>query len=194
MCSRPGCQKPTNHSWKAALDDRSIAVGRAAALVLAQLPGSALVARMTERAERILTYTPPARGGFLRAVGRSLGVREGTGTLTFTPPTELDPAWQRDGLREKTDAGIDEHAWWAMRTLTHVPAAHWTTRFAATPAELIAAAAQHELHAAIIGGWTQAALLEGDEGWASPPSGRGGPMTARRAQAPRDSRSNLLQA
>jgi hypothetical protein len=148
-----------------ALDDRSIAVNTAAALVLAQLPTSVLVARMRERADRILSYTPPARGGFLRAVGRSLGVREQPGTLIFTPPTELDPAWQRDGLRAKADPGIDEHAWWAMRTLVHVPATHWTARFAATPEALIAVAAQHENHAALIGGWTQAALLEADVDW-----------------------------
>lgn len=148
-----------------ALDDRSIAVNAAAARVLARLPGSALIARMTERADRIVAYTAPQRDGFLRAVSRTLGVREQPGTLTVTPPTALDPAWQRDGLRAKTDAGIDEHAWWAMRTLAHVPVAHWSARFSATSAALIAAAAAHEHHAVLIGGWTQAALLTEDEDW-----------------------------
>ncbi len=148
-----------------ALTDRSAAVRVAAALLLARLPGSALAARMGERAMPLLAYNPPQRRGFLRAVTLAITGQNTPGALTVTLPDGPDPAWQRDGIEAKPRQGLGERAWWLLRALTHVPPAEWAARFAATPQELIAAAAQGESGAAVIEGWTRAALNVGDSDW-----------------------------
>ena len=150
---------------EAALDDRSQGVRAGAAALLARLPGSALAARMRARADAMLDYAAPVRGGGLRALVRAVtgGAR---GRLVVTPPETLDKAWQRDGIAEKPPAQLGERAWWLMRTLEHVPLEHWEERFAASPRELTEAAAHDDWGLTVIEGWTRAAIAAKNGAWA----------------------------
>lgn len=47
--------------------------------------------------------------------------------LTLTPPTEFDPAWKADGLREKPPVKTGERAWWLRQILARIPLPDWAT-------------------------------------------------------------------
>ena len=83
-----------------ALDDRSQGVRAAAATLLTRLPGSALLARMEERADAMLRYTArrePSRVGALmrKVVATAVGRAAMAGQLAAAPPTMLEVSWQR---------------------------------------------------------------------------------------------------
>jgi hypothetical protein len=130
---------------EAALDDRSPTVRAAAAGLLARIPGSALVKRMCARAAALLTWTG--------------------GQLLVAPPTTVDKDAQRDGIVAKAASGTGERAWCLTQIVGFVPPAHWTERFAVAPSDLIAAAQSGEWAAALLSGWTSAALLHRDAAW-----------------------------
>ncbi|MBA2284566.1 MAG: hypothetical protein H0W02_03695, partial [Ktedonobacteraceae bacterium] len=88
-----------------ALDDRSSYVRALAVSLLVRLPASALVQRMQARANAMLTYTD--------------------GKLTVKLPTEIDKAWERDGIAIKPSSGKGERAWWLTQVVSVVPPAHW---------------------------------------------------------------------
>jgi hypothetical protein len=151
---------------EATLDDRSANVRARAAELLARLPGSSLLARMRERADILLDYSPapPQR---LKTLMRSVfGGAEQGGTLAVRPPDQLDKAAQRDGIVPKPPEGLGERAWWLTQLLAIVPPAHWERRFAAQPAQLVAAAARDEWSMAVIEGWSRAAVLHRASDWA----------------------------
>jgi hypothetical protein len=133
---------------EAALDDRGAAVRERAALLLAHLPGSALTARMIERAEGVLSYA--------------------AGTLTVRPPREFARSATRDGLTEKPPAGTGERAWWILQYMSRAPLSHWQERFGATPDELIGAAASTQWMWPLLEGWSHAYLLFGGDAWILP--------------------------
>jgi len=133
-----------------ALDDRAQGVRAAAAALLAKLPGSALVARMTARADAMLSYN-----------GSKLDAK---------PPKALEPDAMRDGIPAKpayTSAG-SERAWWLTQILCRVPPAHWLDRFGLPAAALVAATADTSWQATILEGWTHAAATYQDRDWALP--------------------------
>ncbi|MFJ5232903.1 DUF5691 domain-containing protein [Kitasatospora sp. NPDC088391] len=103
---------------EAALGDRSKNVRATAAELLSTLPGSALAARMAERA---------------RAV-----VRPEEGRLRVVPPTACDAAMQRDGIPVKSPTGRGERAWWLGEVLAAAPLALWTADTGLTPEQLLA--------------------------------------------------------
>jgi hypothetical protein len=140
---------PTDEPFlEAALDDRSEGVRYVAPALLARLPGSALGARMRERADTMLRYTG--------------------GTLDVAPPHALDAVAQRDGIRSKPQRGMGERAWWLAQTLRLIPLAHWEERFGAPPAEIVAAAEKTEWSAALVEGWAESAALNDGAGWTFP--------------------------
>jgi hypothetical protein len=98
---------------EAALEDRSKAVRRAAADLLADLPGSAFQTRMTERLESVI-----------RLESRKITLKR-TARLTIVPPTAFDPAWERDGIDIKPPQGIGERAWWLRQIITFAPLEAW---------------------------------------------------------------------
>ncbi|HEX5503112.1 MAG TPA: DUF5691 domain-containing protein [Thermomicrobiales bacterium] len=151
-----------------ALDDRSKAVRATAGRLLARLPGSALAARMRERADALLGYRPPAPPGGLRRLARAIaGGEPATGTLRVALPDACGPSWQRDGVEPNPPPEVGERAWWLTQVLALVPVAHWSGRFAATPEALIAAAARGEWGPTVIEGWSRAVPLAPDAGWAA---------------------------
>ncbi len=79
---------------EAALDDKGKATREAAARLLARLPGSGLVSRMSARLRSLIDVTEVPRG---RGLGRLLG-RTST-VVRVVPPAEVDAAGVRDGLR-----------------------------------------------------------------------------------------------
>ena len=134
-----------------ALDDRRQEVRMFAAEVLRVLPGSALLARMTARAQAALTWKP----GKLRARGE----------IIVAPPAELDDALARDGVWEKPPPGTGERAWWLAQIIGSVPPATWSARWNVTPEVLIAAAAEGDWGLALTDGWAAAAVRNRDAAW-----------------------------
>jgi hypothetical protein len=134
------------------LADRRKDVRIAAADLLARLPGSRWVARMTERLRPLLS----AERRLLR------GLR-----VTVSLPEQCDDVMARDGIAAKPPAGLGERAWWLFQMVAAVPPAVWTNAWRAAPAELIRAAADDENVGALLTGWARAAARSGDESWAA---------------------------
>ena len=100
---------------EAALDDKSKLVRRAAAGLLACLPESAYVKRMTQRAKPLLEFE---RGGIMRLKRAKLSLRL---------PDHLDAQAERDGLREDNPPqGMGKKAWCLQQILARVPLVFWT--------------------------------------------------------------------
>ncbi|WP_404869379.1 DUF5691 domain-containing protein [Kitasatospora griseola] len=103
---------------EAALGDRSKNVRATAAELLSTLPGSALAARMADRARA--------------------AVRFAAGRLHITPPDACDAAMQRDGIPVKSPTGRGERAWWFGEVAAAAPLALWTADTGLTPDRLLA--------------------------------------------------------
>ena len=136
------------------LDDRSKEVRVRTVELLGRLAASAFAARMTARAEPLLTFRP---GGLLR---RS--------TLEIELPGEPDAAAKRDGLDPKVlpiPRTVGDKSYLLAQILAAVPLPRWTERFQQTPEALLKAAARHEFASAVISGWALAALAQRDAAW-----------------------------
>ncbi|MFJ4435448.1 DUF5691 domain-containing protein [Streptomyces sp. NPDC088923] len=146
-CLRPGLSQADEPFLEAALDDRSRNVRALAAELLSSLTGSALAARMAERARAC--------------------VRPAADTsLTIETPRACDAAMEHDGVVAKPPAGRGERAWWFGQVVEAAPLAVWPEHFGgASPAELVARPVaegwREELHAA----WCRAAVRQGDAEW-----------------------------
>ena len=128
-----------------ALDDRAGSVRSVAAETLLQLPNSALVRRMVERADTMLSYMK--------------------GALSITLPATLDASWQRDGIVAHMAGRKEEGAWWMGQVLANVPPSHWEARFAISPEALVALAAPTKWGLPLLEGWTRAAAGFGESSW-----------------------------
>lgn len=129
------------------LDLGGAAVRRKAAQLLALLPGSACAERMRARADTMLRWAP-------RAWGR--------GRIEIEVPTELDPAWRREGLERGPQLpGIDTPADWLLHTIGLVPTRHWETSFE-LPLEVLLDRLEGERIPDVLEGWTHAAVLHGE--------------------------------
>ena len=173
---------------EATLTDRSESVRRTAAGLLAKLPASQLSARMRQRADAILQGTPAGTGK--------------RPAITCAPPAEIDAAWKRDGVPDQAPAGRGKRAVWVEAVLRAVPPGHWARRFAADPAVLIAAIGEDDFAAAVLEGWTQAAVAFASQAetatWLAPLWNYWAPRVAKasgpKANTARQHSSELLQA
>lgn len=134
-----------------ALADRSRNVRATAAELLSALPGSALAARMADRAAACV------------AVDHTLG----TPTIAVEAPHECDAAMERDGVVPKAPSGRGERSWWLGQLLEAAPLGTWPARLGGrTPEEIVALPVadgwQGELHAA----WCRAAVRQREARWA----------------------------
>jgi hypothetical protein len=139
----------------AAIDDRSEKVRNTAIPLLARLPDSAFAARLRRYGHGVLDFTPP------HIPGRQ-------GALSVTVPDEVDAQWRRDinDPPPLSDSIGSYQAVWARHTVALIPPSHWSTRFHATPADIIVAAEQTDFAKQLIDGFTRAALLHRDSHWA----------------------------
>ncbi|MFI8938146.1 DUF5691 domain-containing protein [Streptomyces syringium] len=135
-----------------ALSDRSRNVRATAAELLSALPGSALAARMAERARSCV------------GLDRTAGVS--TPRIAVEAPHECDGGMQRDGIVAKPPSGRGERSWWLSQLVEATPLHTWCERFGVTSAaEAVALPVadgwQPDLHAA----WCRAAVRQRDGAW-----------------------------
>jgi hypothetical protein len=146
--------------------DRSRNVRATAAELLSALPGSALAARMADRAAACV----------------ALDRTRGTPVIVVEAPHECDAGMERDGVVARAPAGRGERSWWLGQLLEAAPLGTWSARLGGrTPQEIVALPVsddwQGELHAA----WCRAAMRQRDAQWArallgaSAAPGAGGP-------------------
>lgn len=133
-----------------ALTDRSRNVRATAAELLSALPGSALAARMADRA----------------AVCVAVDHTRDVTTIVVEAPHECDAGMERDGVVPKAPAGRGERSWWLGQLVEATPLAAWSARLGGRTAEEILALPvaddwQGELHAA----WCRAAVRQRDADW-----------------------------
>jgi hypothetical protein len=100
---------------ESALDDRSKTVRRAAAAVLARIPGSRLKARLTQLSREIIVVEKQ-RKGVLR--------RESV-TVSLKMPLHYDAKWERDGIEEQPPSGKGKRAWWTHQILRDAEIGIW---------------------------------------------------------------------
>jgi Family of unknown function (DUF5691) len=123
---------------EAALDDRSKEVRRAAARLLARVPGSRYGERMTERLHAHLTASE--------------------GVLSVDLPRRLSASMERDGIDSQNPEGIGKRAWWFLQIVANTPLSAMDLAWLETPVE---GCAPELLQAA----WTEAAIRESSAEW-----------------------------
>lgn len=134
-----------------ALSDRSRNVRSTAAELLSTLPGSALAARMAQRAH---TCIGPDR-------------TSGAPAIAVEAPHECDAGMQRDGVAPKPPSGRGERSWWLGQLVEATPLDGWHARFGGRDASAIVALPvgddwRTELHDA----WCRAAVRQRNADWA----------------------------
>ncbi|OEV03597.1 DUF5691 domain-containing protein [Streptomyces oceani] len=176
---RTGLSSGDESFLEGALRDRSRTVRATAAELLSALPGSALAARMAERARSCVsldtlgerastrhdTLTDPATTS-PDAVRGIRGEPHGP-LITVEAPHECDTGMQRDGVTPKPPSGRGERAWWLGQLVEFAPLDTWAERFGGrTPAQIatlpVADGWREDLHAA----WCLAAVRQRDAEWA----------------------------
>jgi uncharacterized protein DUF5691 len=126
---------------RSAADSRK-EVRTSAADLLAQLPGSGLITRMTVRANAWIRYRKGLLGG----------------KLEVTPPTECDGGMIADGIEAKAPKSVGERAHWLRQVLAFVPPSHW-------PAEVLELGAKSDWAEPLLLGWIDAATRFHDAEW-----------------------------
>ncbi|HVA92963.1 MAG TPA: DUF5691 domain-containing protein [Chloroflexota bacterium] len=139
---------------EAVLDEKAERIRARAAELLAALPGSGLAARMKGRALATLATLPHGPGA--RPV------------LVTTPPEELSPDWQRDGILAKPPNARGPRAGWYEQVLALAPPATWVEWMDASPEDIVSAAQTTEWETALFGGWARAAIRFNDPDWLQP--------------------------
>jgi hypothetical protein len=134
-----------------ALDDRHTWVRKAAADLLAALPGSALAQRMAARAADCLRLSRDTRGT----------------RLAVSPPGGCDAAMRRDGISPVPGSGAAQPAardHLLLEVIARAPLRTWTDRFGMTPAEILDVPAG-SWSPALFAGWSRAAVSQEDQAW-----------------------------
>jgi hypothetical protein len=136
------------------LDDKSLAVRRAAADLLADLPDSRLNSRMQARLQPLLRL-------------ESKGLLRRTEVLDLTLPAGGDAAMERDGIRAQAGGGqAGEKASLIAQMLAMVPPSVWTGVFSRSPNDLLEAAAAGDWKDLLWSAWVGAAKRHRDREWA----------------------------
>jgi hypothetical protein len=141
-----------------ALDDRHAWVRKAAAGLLAALPGSALAQRMAGRARKCLHLDPGTAGA----------------CLIVSPPSEYGAAMRRDGITPGDGAGASagvappaNRSRFLLEVMDRTPLRTWTDGFGMRPAEILALPAGG-WEAVLFAAWSRAAITQRDQEWLVP--------------------------
>lgn len=130
-----------------ARNDRSAQVAALAKRLLAEIPSSQLVGRLTERAGQILQGS--------RNWLRKLSLR-----VEF--PKEIPEDWKRDAGGEDRIGQKSEKWNLVLAILRAVPLAHWEKQFGATPEALVGAIAEEDDADAVACAWTASLARDAD--------------------------------
>ncbi|MGW0731054.1 DUF5691 domain-containing protein [Streptomyces sp. NPDC002851] len=138
-----------------ALADRSRNVRSTAAELLSALPGSALAARMADRATSCVAL-------------ETVGLTESGGPgITVEAPHECDAAMERDGVAPKPPHGRGERSWWLGQLVECAPLSCWPARLGGrTPEEIVALPVADDWAAELHAAWGRAAVRQRDAAWA----------------------------
>jgi len=132
-----------------ALDDKRKEVRAAARSLLAGLPGSQFVARMTARLQAVLQLEGSAQ----------------TGRLQVALPAECDAAMRRDGVGAGAHPGFGEKTGWVIDMLAAVDPCIWSQRFGAAPRACLALARGGDAGNELVRGWGLAAIRHRTPDW-----------------------------
>ncbi|MGE0127484.1 MAG: DUF5691 domain-containing protein [Blastocatellales bacterium] len=133
-----------------ALDDQWSLVRRAAASLLANLPDSAFVGRMIERARQFVSFRQTKRGKV---------------EIEIVLPAERDAGMTRDGIAKAQYLQIGERAGWLQQIFETLPLSCWQEWSQKTPQEILKIAKQNEWKELLLNAWRQAAARSGDVEW-----------------------------
>jgi hypothetical protein len=145
---------------EAALDDKRKEVRRHAATLLAQIDGSGLVKRMTERLRPLLKFVPGESGNLFKLR------KSKPASLEVILPNACDRSMQRDGIEPKPQPGFGEKFWWLIQMLEAVPLTLWTTEWSASPGEIVQASLAGEWKNEFFEAWARAAIRQKNAAWA----------------------------
>jgi hypothetical protein len=145
--------------------DRSVPVRARASELLCTLGSANVAGKLREWASAILNQAVPKKS--LGARLRQLAGAAASPSIAVAPPNDYDSAWRELGIAEKPPAGLGKRSYWMREILRRVDPSHWSQRFQATPAELIAAVEIDEFGRDVIEAWTAAADLFHATDWTS---------------------------
>lgn len=135
------------------LKDRAASVRQEASDLLARIPTSTFLGRMTTRVEALFVGTPKNH-------------------IQLIEPSEPDEHWGDDGLSTDLFKLKDQNKRQStFRELVYhmvslIPPMHWTELFASTPAKIIGAVKKDQQRTNLINAWSKAACLHKDAQWA----------------------------
>ncbi len=130
------------------LDDRSTIVRQAAAGLLSNLPDSAFVKRMIERARPLVFFSKKPRNKF---------------AVEITLPSERTEAMIRDGITAKSPyPAVGEKTWWLTLMIEAIPFAFWPHFSGLTGDQLMQAIKKSEWEKIFFEAWLTCGFRSGD--------------------------------
>lgn len=142
------------------LDDRSQEVRFAASDLLILLPNSALVGRMIERANRVISYDPRRKPLF------NFGAKKKS-PVEVTPYETVDDAMLRDGINPQSEVNsMGDKAWVMHQIIAAIPPGYWLNHWQVNPNALLREAIDSEWADILVGGWRAALNRHHDSVWA----------------------------
>jgi Family of unknown function (DUF5691) len=128
-----------------ALADRRAEVRRAAADLLARLPGSAYAERARQRVAASVRLAGPA--------------------LEVVPPAQATAEMLADGIDPSPPPATGRQSWLLRQVVAAAPAGWWAGHTGLAPADLLALSKRCAWAGALEAGWTDAAVRDADAAW-----------------------------
>lgn len=78
--------------------------------------------------------------------------------ISLEPPVAFDPAWEKDGIKEKPPQGTGEKAWWLRQMIAQVPLAQWPGLLECEPASMLDYPIDGDWREVLLAGWVDSAM------------------------------------